>query len=78
MTDTTGLAAGKKRFPMSLTDATGRTKYGTANRKTIKMGVAASEGKGKPGGSISSVGGRKAKKALAPKSKSGSKISKKK
>ena len=76
--DTSGLAAGKKRFPIKVERTTGQTQYGTSGRKSIKRTVASSEGKPYQKQSISSIGQRKAKKALAPKSKMGSKLSKKK
>lgn len=76
--DTSGLAAGKKRFPIKVERTTGQTQYGTSGRKSVKRTVASSEGKPYQKQSISPVGQRKAKKALAPKSKMGSKLSKKK
>lgn len=81
--DTTGYSAGKKRFPTKLefqkVGLYGRTKpatvHGTSTRKSATRAIEYSQGKPYKRQTINPTG--KAKKAF-PKSKSGSKISKKK
>jgi hypothetical protein len=84
-TDTTGYAAGKKRFPASFTgrktglygrpEKNESTSYGTMNRKMAGRTIDASQGKPKKRIGMNTSGAKKAKKVIG---KTGTKISKKK
>jgi hypothetical protein len=75
-TDTTGYAAGKRRFPAKM-EGQGKKLYGTMGRKNVKKTIESTQGKPakRIGMSMSVSKSAKAKKALG---KTGIKLSKKK